>query len=236
MLLPPWACLGGETPPCIGMHGFSKPFLEQSTPVSPSPRSQLFFILAKLDARKERGVLMIWIMQLSGWSVAGCLLPFLSFGPSLLCSGMTGIPAWRELAQPPIYENQVPGHGVQGEQDLRWTVRHPCGCLRVGSRLACQALSQSEGWIYNFKGLKCSLRVDFFSSLPLLPLPGELLRKEFNGAAALLETGKSSCFWWVMEGKGDGGNFGAAAGQDCRWNGGVGRSGMRGLCNLRPAW
>lgn len=34
-----------------------------------------------------------------------------------------------------------------------------------------------------------------FSSLPLLPPPGELLRKEFNGAAALLETGKSSCFW-----------------------------------------
>jgi len=103
--LPPWSRLGGETTPCIGACGFSKPFLEQNTPVSLSPRSQVFSLLAKLDARKERGVLMIWIMQLSGWSVAGCLLPFLSFGPSQLGSGMTGIPAWSELARTPIYEN-----------------------------------------------------------------------------------------------------------------------------------
>lgn len=49
---------------------------------SPSLLTPSFSLLAKLDAWKERGVLMIWIMQLSGWSVAGCLLPFLSFGPS----------------------------------------------------------------------------------------------------------------------------------------------------------
>lgn len=69
------------------------PSLRKTTLVSFSPRSQLLSLLPKLDARKERGVLMIWIMQLSGWSVAGCLLPFLSFGPSQLGAGMTGIPA-----------------------------------------------------------------------------------------------------------------------------------------------
>lgn len=128
----PW--LGGESPPCIAVLGFSRPFLEQIPAVSLSPHSQLFSLLAELDARQERGVLMIWIMQLSGWSVAGCLLPFLSFSPSQLGSGMTGIPARRELARTPIYENQVPGHGLWGEQDWRSTTGHRC--LRVGSSLA----------------------------------------------------------------------------------------------------
>lgn len=126
--------LGGESPPCIGVPGFSKPFLEQIPAVSLYPYSQLFSLLAKLDARQERGVLMIWIMQLSGWSVAGCLLPFLSFSPSQLSSGMTGIPARTELARTPIYENQVPGHGLWGEQDQCSTNGHRC--LRVGSSLA----------------------------------------------------------------------------------------------------
>lgn len=132
--IPSLSQLGGESPPRVGVPSFSKPCLEQIPAVSLSPHSRLFSLLAKLDARKERGVLMIWIMQLSGWSVARCLLPFLSFSPSQLGSGMTGIPARRELARTPIYENQVPGHGLWGEQDQRSTTGHRC--LRIGSSLA----------------------------------------------------------------------------------------------------
>lgn len=131
--IPSLSQVGGESPPCSDVPGFSKPFPEQIPAVSLSPHSRLFSLLAKLDARKERGVLMIWIMQLSGWSMAGCLLPFLSFSPSQLGSGMTGIPARRELARTPIYENQVPGHGLWGEQEQCSATGHHC--LRTGSSL-----------------------------------------------------------------------------------------------------
>lgn len=90
-----------------------------------------------LGAGKDRGVLMIWVVQLSGWSL-GCLLPFLSFSPSQRGSGMTGIPAPGELAWAPIYENQVPGLQGTGTGPSPHTLTPPrspgAGALPVRGR------------------------------------------------------------------------------------------------------
>lgn len=121
------------------------------------------------------------------WLERGCLLPFLSFSPSQRSSGMTGIPAPGELAWAPIYENQVPGERGAGPA---W----PTGCPVAASPPAAPLVPcwTPLAWGDPFGGPRCSPRVWIPSSL-LPPPPGERLRKGSHGAAALLETGPSSC-------------------------------------------
>lgn len=121
------------------------------------------------------------------WLERGCLLPFLSFSPSQHSSGMTGIPAPGELAWAPIYENQVPGEQGAGPA---WPTGRPAAASPQAAPL--RPCWTPRVWSDPFAGPRCSPRV-WIPSFLLPPPPGERLGKGSHGAAALLQTGPSSC-------------------------------------------